>query len=149
LISWIEYVDRHKQHPFTLGRFPPVPPTEYFSWNFEQKANWQIERFFTFCVKWLEDWLDYIEHDNRIDIKITTFEDMVSDPLGFFRDVINFYNNDPNGFQQNNVLPINACQYHFTSEDNATWKSRLTEEQKAIITAMMSDRLFEVFGWER
>jgi len=148
LVSWIDYVDRHRNHKFTLGRVPPVPPPEYFDWNFEEKADWQIEHYFSYCVDWLEQWLDTLDQHPELEIKVTTFEEMVTDPLNFFREIVSFYGGDAEDFTEGDVFPIWRAQYHFTEEDIATWKERLTNEQQERVTAEMPDRFFEYFGWE-
>lgn len=148
LVSWIDYVDRHKNHKFTLGRVPPVPPPEYFTWDFEQKADWQIEHYFAYCIDWLGQWLDALEENPNLEVKVTTFEEMVTDPLGFFQELVEFYGGEFESFTQEDVFPIWRAQYHFTEEDIATWKERLTPDQQKAVTAQMPDRFFTYFGWE-
>ena len=148
LVSWIAYVDRHENHKFTLGRVPPVPPPEYFDWDYEKKADWQIEHYFAYCIDWLNQWVEAIDQHPELQIQIATFEHMVTDSLGFFQNLAAFYGVDPESFTQEDVLPIWRAQYHFTEEDIATWKDRLTPEQQKAVTVQMPDRFFSVFGWE-
>lgn len=149
LISWMSYVERHKHHKFTLSLVYPPPPPEYWGWDFERKADWQIDRFYMYCIEWIESWL-YAQNPNpELDILFTTFEDMVEDPLGFWKEIVAFYGEDPDSFTEENLKEIYRGQYHFDREDVGIWRDQLTDEQKSRVNSLLSDSVLNYFGWER
>ncbi len=148
LISWVDFVDRHQQHAYTLGRVPPLPPTDYFDWNREAKINWQIEHFYTFSIQWLEQWVDILDSHPELDVKVTSFERMVKDPLLFFQDLVVYYEGDPLKFSEEDVLEIWKSVFYFDQTDVGIWRDALTSEQRKKVNGLLSNRLLDVFNWE-
>jgi len=139
-----------------LPRIPPrrndnaawfeEPTQEYFQLSFHEKIDWHIERYFLWAIAWCEDWIDIIEARPQLQIKITTFEHMIEDPLGFFQDVIAFYGSSPDRFQT--LIPKeNIANFRLGQKDE--WRSVLTEQQQQRITSLMPQRLFTFYGWPK
>lgn len=149
LVAWMDYTERHSHHKRTLGR-TALPPEDYWDWEFDAKFAWQVENFYVNCIDWLTHWADELDRDDRgYEILTTTFEEMVGDPLEFFHEVLAFYNADPDGFEDGNLLPLTKLQWHFDETDVATWRTQLSDEQQNLVTSMLSDRLLTAFGWSR
>lgn len=149
LISWIDYTERQRYHPLTLSLIYPPPPQEYWSWTDAQKADWQIDHFYTYSIQWLQDWVTSLDKNKNLTVLTTTFESMMADPLKFFRNIITFYGGDSSQFTQDNLYTITRDQFHFMPTDIDTWRTRLTPAQLARINNMLSDNTLNRFGWKR
>lgn len=122
------------------------PTQDYFRLSFHEKIDWHIDRYFRWAVAWCEDWIDIMEAHSRLQIKITTFEHMIEDPLGFFQEVIAFYGSSPDRFQT--LIPKeNIANFRRGQKDE--WRSVLTQKQQQRITSLMPDRLFAFYGWKK
>lgn len=148
LISWVDFVDRHEEHKYTLGRVPPLPPADYFNWNREKKIDWQIEHFYKYSLQWLQEWVVVLEQHPELEVKLTTFEQMVKDPLHFFQDLVAYYEGNPLNFSEENVLQVWKSVFYFDQDDVGIWKEQLTPKQQIQVNSMIPDVLFFMFDWK-
>lgn len=150
LISWIDYTERQTQyHSETLAKIYPPPPAEYWKWTPAQKADWQIDHFYTYSIQWLQDWMASMDKNPNLTVLPVTFEMMVADPLAFFRNIIHFYGGDGSLFTDKDLLPMTREQFYFVPTDIDTWRTRLTSAQQARVNSMLSDTVLHRFGWKR
>ncbi len=148
LISWISYTDRHRHHSFTLGLVYPAPPAEYFGWTFEDKVNWQIDHFYSYCMDWLSQWESYLSANPELNVLVTHFEDAARSPAEFFKTIAAFYGDDPDQYDEASIYPLKKYQYHFSVEDIGSWKEKLTHEQQERVNAMLPAKVSQFFSWE-
>ncbi|MFN0064605.1 MAG: sulfotransferase domain-containing protein [Chlamydiales bacterium] len=145
LVSWVHHLDsiyakntkRQLQQSFTQV------PEEYFLWSFKEKIDWQIARFYTDSITWLEEWMTYIDSDPKLQVHVSTYAQLKKDPLHLFQSIISFYGGNPHRFSGKNMIDVKAGQYNFRKGDSNEWKHVLTEEQKALVTDLLSDELLE------
>lgn len=149
LVSWIAYTDIQRNHPITLGLIYPAPPQEYFTWSYEKKADWQIEHYYTYAMTWLNQWAAFIASNPKLNVLVTHFEEMATQPLDYFKEVVAFYGTDPALFTTANVLPMSREQYRQNAEDIGTWKKQLTPAQQKRVTQMLDDSTARLFHWSK
>jgi hypothetical protein len=147
LVSWMDYTDLQRNKPKTLSLIYPPPPAEYFTWSPEKKADWQIEHYYTYAMTWLDQWAAFITSNPKLQVLVTHFEDMATQPLDVFKEIVAFYGTDPTLFNQSNVLSMTREQYRQNEQDIGQWKNRLTVDQQARVTQMLNADTARVFNW--
>lgn len=149
LVSWIEYTERHRNHPMTLGLISPVPPAEYFGWSYSKKADWQINNFYTYSVKWLEEWTAFLTSNPQLQVLVTHFEEVATDPLHAFREIVAFYGTDPELLTEKQINALTKLQYNTDASEIGMWRNKLTPEQQQKITSMLPDQVAQFFSIEK
>lgn len=92
LISWVFYVETMLRKHSTEKTIPRTEPKEYARLDFQGKIEHQIEAFLQPTIRLIEGWIEaQKEEPAGISIKITRFEDMVSEPDAFFTELFSFY----------------------------------------------------------
>lgn len=93
LISWTFYQESTLRKNKRIGGFVRgTNAKEYAEMDFQDKIENQIENFLKPTVSLIQDWIDAEQNNpHGIKIKITKFEDMVSDPDPFFEEVVSFF----------------------------------------------------------
>lgn len=92
LISWVFYVETMLRKHSTAKTIPRTDPKEYARLDFQGKIEHQIEAFLQPTIRLIERWIEaQKEEPAGVSIKITRFEDMVSDPDAFFTELFSFY----------------------------------------------------------
>ena len=104
-----------------------------------------IDHYMPVFVRWIEDWLDA---ENEIDLMITSFEDFSADNGRFLSKVLDFYGISRERFNDPRLEKIQGL-YKFRVGRMDEWKEAFTPAQQARASAMISDRLFQRFGWPR
>lgn len=141
LVSYVNYYDKNYRI-----MMEEQPPQGYFSWSFLERVDWHIQVWYAKYISWLEQWLDVLDNPPNLSIHVSTFEQMVEDPVAFFQDIIAFYGADPDAFTERDLM---VKQFKFRKGEVAEWRRVLTQEQQEAMTSMMSERMFERFHWER
>lgn len=149
LVSWIAYTDLHFNHPLTLGLIYPAPPADYFGWSYEKKADWQIDHYYSYAMVWLNQWAYYLTHNPPIEVLVTTFEDMATQPLTFFREIVQFYGTDPALFTDKNVQPLTQAQFRASVDDIGQWTRKLTPAQQRRVSDMLDENTVQFFKWKK
>lgn len=149
LVSWVAYTDLHYNHPLTLGLVYPVPPAEYWKWSYEKKVDWQIDHYYTYALTWLGQWAQFIGSHSELQVLVTTFEKMATDPLEFFREIVAFYGTDSELFTPKDAPKLTREQFRATVDDIGQWRRKLTPEQQKRVTAMLSDDTAKFFNFEK
>jgi len=93
LISWVFYQESTLRKNVRINRkVRGTEPREYANLDFEGKIENQIENFLEPTIEMIESWIEAEKNGPYgIKIKITRFEDMISDTDSFFDDVLSFY----------------------------------------------------------
>lgn len=150
LVAHITYVDLHRRHTMTRGRYQPDVPSEYFGWDHETKADWQIEHFYSGFINWIDQWLEQIDQDPQLQVFVGTTEEMLQDPISYFKRLVAFYGGDPDQFTEQDLFPLQPGYFHFYREPGiATWRDKLTPEQQERVTALIPASWFERLGWQQ
>lgn len=93
LLSWVFYKEaqlRKSLHPSPLVRL--IEPAHFAKLNFEEKVDFYIDTFYCQTLGLMKEWFDAKEQlAGSIEVKITTFEDMVKDKVAFLDDLLQFY----------------------------------------------------------
>lgn len=148
LVSMIEYTERQKNHPFILGLVTPLPPPEYFGWSYEKKVDWHIDRFYTNSLNWLEQWATFIQANPQLQVLVTSFEDMATRPLEFFREILSFYGTDPSLFNEKHVFPFTRDQFNADPSDIGIWRVKLTPAQQNRVKDLLKPELTKFYQWQ-
>lgn len=93
LISWVFYQESTMRKNVRINReIRGTEPREYSELDFDGKIQNQVENFLEPTVEMMEKWITARDSDGHdVDIKITRFEDMISEPGDFFEEVLSFY----------------------------------------------------------
>ena len=135
-----------KKEPFIVATYHF--PKDYFDLPLINQVDYQIENWLPVFINWVEGWLDVSEDPRlQLDILFTHFEDMKNDPQIFFRSILEFYGISKCDFKW--PLKPKAGQLHFRKGCIDEWRLVFTPEQERKASDMISDRLYEKFGWVR
>ncbi|MFN0064604.1 MAG: sulfotransferase domain-containing protein [Chlamydiales bacterium] len=151
LVSWVHHLEKLNTHQLhhEILKSPHPLPEDYFAWNFHQKIDWQIEHFFKDSIAWLEAWLDFSDNQKVVDVKITSYDELHSAPLSFFKDVIAFYGKNPQKFKEEHLSKIApGIHSRYRSINPQEWKSMLSPEQREYTTSLIPITLLTRFNWE-
>ena len=92
LISWVFYLEAMLRRHSAINFIPRTEIKEYAHLNFQEKIEYQIETFLRPTVKLIENWIEAKKMEPAgVKIKITRFEDMISNTNAFFSDLFSFF----------------------------------------------------------
>lgn len=151
LLSWIHYVQRiHDEGKIEyLYHFSPTPPEEYYTWPISRQVDWNIEYFLPSAVTWMQDWLNFKEHEdqkpNGFKVLITTYDQFKENERNFYAKILDFYNIPREQFTFIHMrLDMDV---HFRSGDQNEWRTVYTPAQLSKINKI-SRSLLEKFNWQ-
>lgn len=150
LLSWIHYVQRiHDEGKIEyLYHFSPTPPEEHYTWPVSKQVDWNIEYFLPSTVTWMQDWLNFKEHEdlnpNGFKVLVTTYDEFKQNERKFYTRILDFYNIPREQFEFMRLrLDMDV---HFRRGDQNEWRTVYTPEQLAKIN-LVSRSLLEKFNW--
>jgi hypothetical protein len=166
IVSWTEHIDRSLDRRglryVSLSCERDVPQ-EYVRWNYDLKLRWQVDNVLPDFVRWIEQWLDIVETCKDASFLVTTYDDFARDNRAFIKRILAFYEipyeEDWISIPvvrrgKNNIwnLPEGVAANASGSPANRTlpvpaWQKKMGDETLTVANAMVSDRLFERFGW--
>lgn len=150
LLSWVYYMNYFRYTNNIEGLLESQIPRDYFLLSQTEQIGWQIDNFYLpVTIKWIEGWLDAQENPLFYPkILITTHENLVADPKGYFESILEFYEVEKTRF----VFPEKPefrQKTHIRKGRVDEWKEVFTPEQAERASAMIPERLFRKFGWAR
>lgn len=111
----------------------------------EQQLDYFINAFFEDGIAWLNAWVDAIDGDGgNIEIRVMRHETLVDNEEAYFQSILDFYGLAPRADTQ---MPQNKAMRP-RSRATDPWRGAVTSAQRARMTEMIPDRLFQYFGWE-
>jgi hypothetical protein len=148
LVSWVHHIDRvYRQDGSTaLLLLAPRPPSIYFSWDFMQKLDWQIDHYLPLTIDWLVRWLAVYD-DSRLAILLTTYDELSRDIVGLCRRVCDFYKIPADRFRFREIPK--TMDNHFRLADDGEWLRVLSAAQIERADAMMPPGLALRFAWRQ
>lgn len=150
ILSWTHYLDGRlgsaDVHTLKTLRQPPLP-ADYSYMSFNDRLDWQIRHYLPNFISWIERWSDtYRNLNSRFCLKIVMFEQFVTDPQTYFREICEFY-----GIQLSPELMPNAEHEkgtNFRSGEIDEWRQVFSTEQQNLAESMLSPSLRTAFGWQ-
>jgi hypothetical protein len=92
MVSWLHHLDRvyRKQGEEPLLLVAPRPPAGYFTWDFADKIDWQIDHYLLLVIDWLVRWLA-IHGSGEVPILLTDYRELSGDAGRLCRRICGFY----------------------------------------------------------
>lgn len=152
LLSWVHNMNWIKKNGWDdlLYMVTPTPPSEYYKWKLSKQIDWNIENFLPEVVAWMNAWLEFKEQedakDNGFKILLTTYDDFLSDDIGFYNKVLDFYEIPREQFVYKPAEKTETT--HFRKGDVNEWRKVLTQAQKDRVNEIVPLALLQKFGWE-
>ena len=116
----------------------------YHSLSFSEQIDYAIIHFFPTLCHWIMGWVD-VQKSHTLNIKFTTYEEMVADEESFFIDFLQFYNIPRKKWKAPTVPLNNKVRYRKGKTDE--WREVFSPDQQAKVTEMMPQEFFERFNW--
>lgn len=118
LISWVFYQEATLRKSSGVEYIPRTELKDYARRDFKGKIEYQIDAFLRPTVRLIERWIEAQNKEPKgVSVKITRFEDLVSDPDAFFTELFSFY-----GVRENSLINRLADQFRKTAENNQNKK---------------------------
>jgi tetratricopeptide (TPR) repeat protein len=107
--------------------------------DFSIQWNWQN------AVDWIAGWLEASE---LIDVRFTTFEEMVTEPDNFLSHLLQNYGGEPELFDRSAALSRSEGRdYRFRKGLTDEWRHSFSSEQTAHVNDTMPRHIAKHFGW--
>jgi hypothetical protein len=146
MVSWLHHLDRiHRKHgeePLLL--VAPRPPASYFTWDFTDKAGWQIDHYLPLAIDWLVRWLA-IHDSGEIRVLLTDYRELNGDVGRLYRRICGFYEIAADGLRFVDIPK--TIDHHFRLADDEEWLRVLNPVQIARVNALLPPELARRFEW--
>jgi hypothetical protein len=146
MVSWLHHLDRvhREQGEEPLLLVAPRPPSRYFTWDFIDKIDWQIDHYLPQAIDWLVRWLTV--YDGReIPILLTDYRELSGDADRLCHRICSFY-----GIAAEELRFVDipkTIENHFRLADDEEWLRVLTPAQIERVNALLPAELANRFGW--
>jgi len=145
MLSYIHYLEGFKGGDDTFALIYPRLPDDFFELPIESRLDWGVDNWLPLLVEWTAQWVEFAEGQDKVTVKFTRFEDLVSDEEAFTQDILDFY-----GIPQPRFIPPvlkKDGDVHFRSGLIDEWRSALTPDQQERATAQIPLQIAKRFGW--
>jgi hypothetical protein len=148
MVSWLHHVDRihREQGEEPLLLVAPRPPAGYFTWDFSDKIDWQIDHYFPQVIDWLVRWLA-VHDSGEVPILLTDYRELSGDAGRLCRRICRFYGIAVEGLSFVDIPK--TIDNHFRLADDEEWLRVLNPAQIERINALLPLELARRFGWLR
>lgn len=116
---------------------------EFAALPFEQQVDHHIDSFFIDAVQWLRLWAEFLSHTQKMQVLVTSHDQLVSDEQSFFKSIFDFYDAKCDEL----VSAPKDNRTNFRSGDSQEWRKKLTKKQRDRMMAIIPRSLYERFGW--
>ena len=146
LVSWTHHADDvyRREGEEALLLFPERPPTAYFSWDFAQKLDWQIDHYWPVLISWLVHWLE-VRDTGRLPVLLTTYDELRDDIVGLCRRICDFCGVADDRFRF--VEIPKTAEYHYRLADGGEWLRVLSTTQRDRVNATLPPEIACRLGW--
>jgi adenylyl-sulfate kinase len=140
-LSWIHHERSYKKE---LG-----------SLSWEEISNLYLHRDFPKYVQWVAQWLDAIQNDPSLKIKLSFYEEMVRDTQRYVRELLRVLNFPEEQFDWPPESVIcdwksnQSNQIHYRKGMVDEWRSAFSESQIQFMNNLMPDSFFSMTPWSR
>ena len=143
-LSYYHHVNKREE----LRHYENPLPDKYWEMSEEEKLNYQIEHYIPSVIKWINMWKE-IENNKDYNIRFlwTTCEELVRDPDGLFKRILDFYEIQHERFAP--PLPPKIGVNNFRKGDNTEWQRVFSSAQKERCRFLIPDEFFDEYGWTR
>ena len=153
MLSWLHHLDNFHAHRHIepacergLEAVSPGLPEDYFGRSMPGKIDHLLATHFPQLIAWTEGWIAAARSKTGPEIRITTFEDFVADPIAFLRSQLDYFGIADEDFDESK-LPRREAQTHFRKGLTDEWKSIFSHTQQKLARDMIPETLSEEFGW--
>jgi hypothetical protein len=146
MVSWLHHLDRvyREQGEEPLLLVAPRPPSGYFTWDFTNKIDWQIDHYLPQVIDWLVRWLA-VHDSGEIPILLTDYGELSGDAGRLCRRICRFYGIAVDGLHFVDIPKTIAN--HFRLADDEEWLRVLDPAQIERVNALLPVELACRFGW--
>ena len=146
LVSWTHHADDvyRREGEEALLLFPERPPAAYFSWDFAQKLDWQIDHYWPVLISWLVHWLE-VRDTGRLPVLLTTYDELRDDIVGLCRRICDFCGVADDRFRF--VEIPKTAEYHYRLADGGEWLRVLSTMQRDRVDATLPPEIACRLGW--
>jgi len=146
MVSWLHHLDRiyRQQGEEPLLLVAPRPPAGYFTWDFTDKVDWQIDHYLPQAIDWLVRWIAV--HDRgEIRVLLTDYRELNSNAGRLCRRICGFYGIAVDGLRFVDIPK--TIDNHFRLADDEEWLRVLNPVQIARVNALLRPELARRFEW--
>jgi hypothetical protein len=143
LLSWVHFLDkRGARHESGFGSIENPAGVKFQNMPFEERTDACIDHFFMHSVAWIENWLEQLKIDPRLNFLIVRHDDLISDEEAYFNRIMKFYD-----LNSKVSTVVSDETTHFRSGNNNEWREVLTSAQIERMNNAIPNWMFERFGW--
>lgn len=152
LLSWVHHLHVAKTYEDEIVFYKDIGKSraEYLALDFQEQVDLCIKYFLPRATNWINGWLAIQKQEaakeNGLKILLTTYDELVTDEIGLFNKILQFYELDPNIYA---FTPAKKnANVRFRKGDQNEWKQAFTQEQKNKIASIVPESLLLTFGWD-
>lgn len=145
-LSWAHHVTTLRDHSLALAAVRPELPMDYFQWHFDRQLSWQIENYLPLTVAWMREWQNTVDSGTSdLRLLITTFEEMVKDPVAFMVRAGSWHGLEMGGLDR---LPVEKSEgNHFRKGQTDEWMTAFSGNDRRVAARLIDEDLAERYGW--
>jgi hypothetical protein len=126
----------------------PVLPGNYFSIDFDQKLEYQINTYLKQSISWIDAWVTFIDQaDEDTRYMISSFEEFIRDPHAFYSRLFDFFHS---GLSDVISTPVAAKEIdkNFRSGLTNEWETVFSPTHLGMASEIIPAELIDRFKWK-
>ncbi len=149
LLSWMHHINRYTggnplSHHNLFVR--PLIKENYFSLNFSDQIDYQIEKYLPQCIKFIDSWFSFAKKNKNI---LLTEYMQLKNEQKLFDEILNFYNLNNINIPDKIELGSSIDDTHIRLGESDEFLRVFNRRQRRIAYRMIPSYLFKLFDWPR